>query len=89
MLESALEAKLKAKVKQLGGVAFKIDAKSNKGAPDRVIAMPGRPPFFLELKTATGKVSPLQAHTHEQLRKLGHEVTIAFGWEEIERAITG
>jgi hypothetical protein len=87
MLERQLEAKLKALVKSLGGLCFKLDPKADKGVPDRVIALPGRTPFFLELKTETGVVSPLQAHKHEQLRKAGQRIVVARGWQEIEDAI--
>jgi hypothetical protein len=88
MLERDLETKLKTLVKQLGGVAFKLDAKANKGVPDRVIALPGRTPFFLELKTEKGVVSPLQAYQHEQLRKIGQRVVVARGWQEVEDALS-
>ena len=88
MLERQLENKLKATVTRLGGVVYKLDAKANKGVPDRVVALPGRTPFFIELKTETGRVSPLQAHEHERLRKIGQRIVVAYGWQEIEDALT-
>jgi hypothetical protein len=88
MLERDLENKLKAHVKTLGGMVYKIDARANKGAPDRVVALPGRTPFFLELKTTTGKLSPLQAHEHERLRKAGQRIVVAYGWDEVLDALT-
>ena len=87
MLERQLENKLKATVTRLGGVVYKLDAKANKGVPDRVVALPGRTPFFIELKTETGRVSPLQAHEHERLRKIGQRIVVAYGWQEIEDAL--
>ena len=86
MLERDLEAKLVAKVKQLGGYIAKLDAKANKGVPDRVISLAGRT-FYLELKTEKGVVSPLQAHQHERIRAAGGEVIVARGWSEIEAAL--
>jgi hypothetical protein len=88
MLERDLEKKLVALVKKLGGVAYKLDAKAHKGVPDRVVAIPGREPFFLELKTEKGVVSPLQAHEHQRLRSIGAKIVIAKGWQEIEDAVT-
>ena len=87
MLERALEKKLVAKVKSLGGYVAKLDAKANKGVPDRVVTVSGRT-FYLELKTETGRVSPLQAHNHERIRAAGGEVIVAYGWQEIEDAIS-
>jgi hypothetical protein len=83
VLERSLEKKLAAKVKTLGGYIAKLDAKANKGVPDRIITINGRT-FYLELKTESGVVSPLQAHQHEQIRKAGGEVFVAYGWEQID-----
>lgn len=87
MLERNLEAKLVKAVKELGGLAYKIDSAARKGAPDRIIALPGKTPFFLELKTETGRVSPLQAVEHDRLRKIGQRVVVAYGWQQIEEAL--
>jgi hypothetical protein len=84
MLERDLEAYLRELVKKYGGVLFKLDARSRKGSPDRVVTMPGRPTTYVELKTDTGRVSPLQAHTHDQIRKAGGRVVVLRGLGAIE-----
>ena len=68
---------LVAKVKTLGGYIAKLDAKANRGVPDRVITLPNKGTFYLELKTEQGVVSPLQAHQHERIRAAGGEVVVA------------
>ncbi len=88
MLERALEAKLVKLVKELGGYVAKLDANSRKGAPDRIITVAGRT-FYLELKTETGVVSPLQAVEHERIRRAGGEVIVARGWPQVEQAVKG
>lgn len=60
MLEREIEKKLTAEVKKLGGVSYKFISPGNDGVPDRVIFLPGASPFFLELKTETGRLSPMQ-----------------------------
>jgi hypothetical protein len=54
--------------------------------PDRIVTI-GNRTFYLELKTGTGVVSPLQAHQHEQIRKAGGVVYVAYGWDQIEEVV--
>ena len=43
------------------------------GQPDLVIALPGARTLWLELKSATGRLSPDQKLTRQMLLALGHE----------------
>ncbi len=39
--------------------------------------------LFIELKTPTGKVSPVQKIVHESIKRVGHDVEIARGLDEV------
>ncbi|RMD95095.1 MAG: VRR-NUC domain-containing protein [Alphaproteobacteria bacterium] len=55
------------------------------GWPDLVVVVPGRPPWFFEVKTRRGRLSPAQAEMHERLRALGCRVaTVRSADEAIE-----
>ena len=48
-----------------------------KGTPDLCVIVPGGAVLWLEIKTATGKVSAEQKQMHERLRGLGQHVHVA------------
>lgn len=83
MLERQLEAALRREVTMLGGVAYKLDARAHKGAPDRVVVLPGRGVTFVELKTETGKLSPLQIVESERIRAAGGRAVVLRGLDEL------
>jgi hypothetical protein len=89
MRESALERLLATATYQAGGVLFKLDAQSRRGAPDRVVVLPGREPVFVELKTETGVVSPIQAHEHERIIKAGGQVLVLRGADAVRSFCRG
>jgi hypothetical protein len=89
MLERAIERRLKILVKLAGGVAYKLDSRAHKGAPDRVIQIPGKPTVFVELKTDTGNLSPLQQVEIERIRKAGGTAHVLYGMQAIEEFIHG
>ena len=61
MRERDIEKILVGEVKRMGGRAYKWVSPGNDGVPDRIVIFPGRRPVFVELKTETGKLCPLQA----------------------------
>ena len=66
--EKGIEAHLVKLVKERGGMCKKI---GNEGWPDRLVVLPGVVPFFVETKSKTGKLSPLQAHVKGNLEARG------------------
>lgn len=58
--ERDIEKELKAAIEKEGGLCYKWVSPGNNGVPDRIVILPGGDVCFLELKTATGKVSPIQ-----------------------------
>lgn len=79
MLEKEIEKILVDKVKQLGGKAYKWVSPGNDGVPDRIVIFPDQPPVFVELKTDTGRLSPLQKIQCKKLIGLGQRVEIVAG----------
>jgi hypothetical protein len=88
MKEAALESLLRTELTRRGGVAFKLDALSRKGAPDRIVTANGRT-IYVELKTERGVVAPLQQFEHERIRAAGGEVVVLRGADAIRRFVDG
>jgi hypothetical protein len=84
MLEAAIEAKLVRLVKAKGGVLYRLDPRSKKGAPDRVVVLPGRPTTFVELKTDRGRLSPLQVVELDRIRAAGGRAVVLYGATQVQ-----
>lgn len=83
MLEAALERRFTARVKAAGGLAFKL-APTVAGIPDRMVLGPGGRLWLVELKTETGKLSPIQELWHARAAELGHDVAVLYGREQVD-----
>lgn len=79
MKESEIEARLVRGVKALGGRAYKFVSPGNVGAPDRLVVLPGGRILFAELKADGGRLSRMQLHQIDGLRRLGAEVWEVWG----------
>ena len=84
VLEKEIEARLRRGVQALGGVAYKWVSPGNSGVPDRVVILPGAQVYFVELKTETGKLSPVQERQHARLRRCGFSPITLYGMEAVE-----
>lgn len=82
MLESAIEAILVKEVKERGGMAVKLQTMV-VGTPDRLILMPDGRFYLVELKTLSGELEPAQVYWHEKAGRLGHEVVVLYGADEV------
>ena len=71
MLEAQLERALVREIERRGGMARKFVSPGWRGAPDRIVLMPGGRIWFVELKAPGEKPRPLQAHRLGQLSRLG------------------
>ena len=96
MRERDIEKILEENVKKLGGRAYKWISPGNSGVPDRIVVFQGRPPIFVELKTDTGRLTPLQKVQIGRLQELGQDVRVLAGREmvlqflrEMEEAVHG
>lgn len=84
--ESLVEARLVRAVRLLGGMALKL-APTTKGIPDRLVLLPGGRMFLVELKDGTEPVSPAQRHLHYLMTRLGTDVVVLRGQEEVREWI--
>lgn len=82
MREKEIEKILVDEVKRLGGRAYKWTSPGNDGVPDRIVILPDTRVIFVELKTDTGVLSPLQKVQTGRLKKLGQ-------WVEVVKGIRG
>lgn len=83
MNEKRLEAKLRERVRKLGGLALKFVSPGIAGVPDRIVLLRGRT-WFVELKSPGQKPSARQLIVHRQLDSLGHPVWIVDSDEKLE-----
>lgn len=77
-LERDAEALLVKRVRLLGGKAVKL-APTEAGLPDRLIMLPGGGLYLVEVKSNTGKLSPIQELWHAGAAKLGIQVYVVAG----------
>jgi hypothetical protein len=74
--------------KRLGCFVAKMEAVGQAGFPDLLVIFNGKS-LYLELKSpkGTGKLSALQIHMHEQLRKAGAWVEVAQDMKRVEELL--
>jgi len=74
MRESKIEAYLRQRVKEAGGLCWKFTSPGLVGVPDRIVVMPGGRVYFVELKAADGVLSEVQHRRRDDLEKRGAQV---------------
>ena len=82
VLEKEIENYLNKRIKQLSGLSFKW-LSSVTGVPDRIVFLNQRV-HLVELKTATGKLSPRQELVFDQIGEAGFPVHILHSKEDVE-----
>ena len=88
MLEKQIEAYLVKRVKALGGVAYKFVSPAHRGVADRIVCLPGGVVWFIELKTADGRLSPLQQVFADEMARLGQNYCVLWSKEQVNLWIT-
>lgn len=82
MLEKEVEAYLVKQVEGRGGKAYKFVSPAHRGVADRVVVLPGSPAaavWFVEVKTETGRLSPLQEVFRREINRLGGNYVCVYG----------
>jgi hypothetical protein len=83
--EAVAEAYLRQRVEERGGMCPKFVDPSRRGAPDRMVLLPGRPVYFVEMKRQkVGRLMSWQERYHEDLRRLGHKVSVLWSKEDVD-----
>ncbi|CAB4134265.1 VRR-NUC domain containing protein [uncultured Caudovirales phage] len=86
-MEKHIERHLVQAVKRLGGTAYKFSSPSHRGVSDRVVCLPGQT-WFVELKQASGKLSPLQKLFAEDMKRLGQNYACLWSKEDVDKWIS-
>jgi hypothetical protein len=81
--EQEIENRLRQKVERAGGLALKFISPGAAGMPDRVVLLPGKRIFFVELKAPGADLRPLQLKRKEQLENLGFKVYVINSYNTI------
>jgi hypothetical protein len=88
MLESDVEDDLCRWAEANGVLCFKIKFEAERGAPDRLLILPGGEHVYVELKRpGGGRVSAQQEKIHKRLRDQGCFVIVGDDLEDILWAI--
>ena len=89
MLERDVEKWLGERVKELGGLYYKLLSPGNDGVPDRIVILPEGRIYFVELKTKNGRLSPIQEYQIRCLKMRGIDVVVIKGIDEARRWLSG
>lgn len=74
--ESELAEQCRGVVQQRGGRWRKCEWVARRGAPDNLVWVPGRRPFWVELKAPGERPESWQDREHRRMRQEGHEVHV-------------
>lgn len=85
MLEKEIESYLNKRIKETGGLSYKWIS-TIRGVPDRIVIYKGRL-WLVELKTATGTLSPRQQIVFSDLDEQGFPVTVVRSKSDVENLI--
>lgn len=87
-LEREVEQRLVRLAHDAHGVALKFIPDNMRGMPDRLVLLPGGALVWVETKRPReGKLSPVQAYRHKQLRELGQTVAVCSSVGEVDELI--
>lgn len=81
--EARLEKLLVDGIRRIGGLCFKLWFIGRRGAPDRIVIMPGGRLYFVEMKAPEGRLSKLQVRMHQLLEHYGFPVYTLWSEEEV------
>ena len=81
MLEKDIERRMCNAFRAKGAMPLKMEA-IVAGLPDRLVVLPGGRVVWVELKTETGRLRPVQEIMIRRLRSMGHTVFVPHGLEE-------
>jgi hypothetical protein len=88
MREKTIEEYLTWAVEVAGGVTFKFRSPSNRGVADRIVCMPDGQTWFVELKTDSGRLSPLQKVFASLMVRLKQRYVVLWSTEQVDAFIT-
>ena len=84
-LERDIERYLVRRTIEHGGVAYKFVSPGRVGVADRIVLLPGGKVWFVELKSSTGRLSPLQKLFAVDMRRMGMNYIVIRSKEEVDQ----
>jgi hypothetical protein len=88
-LENVIEDYLVSEVKALGGLALKLEVRSQKGWPDRLVVLQGRVLFVECKRPRGGRTSRHQRSCITRLKKLGADARVVSTMEGVDNILKG
>jgi hypothetical protein len=87
LTEKQVEARLRERVKNVGGLALKFVSPGCSGVPDRLVFLPEGRIFLVELKKPGGKLTPLQEKMKKKFEEMGFKFYVIDSYELVEEFI--
>ena len=85
ILESEIEGKCRDYAKKYGYFLLKIQ--NAKGWPDRLLLSHNGEVIWMEFKRPLGKIAPLQAFYHQQLRSRKFQVEVVYSLDQFKQIL--
>ena len=85
LMERDIERYLVRRTIEHGGVAYKWVSPGHVGVADRIVLLPGGVVWFVELKTAKGRLSPWQKLFAAEMRRLEMNYIVIRSKEEVDQ----
>jgi hypothetical protein len=87
LVESKIQQKIIKYLSTKMAVATKLTS-MQRGWPDLLVVLPGGTVLFLEVKTATGRLSPHQIRIHAELKRNDANVYVVRSIEEVSDLVS-
>lgn len=84
--ERDIEKRLARAVESLNGKCLKFVSPGTRGVPDRIVIIAGVV-WFVELKTVSGRCTPIQRHMQRRLMEVGAQVRVLHSKESVDAFI--
>ena len=84
MRESTIEKHLVAKVKAMGGMAYKFTSPAHRGVADRVVCLPDGSTWFVEIKAENGRLSELQKIFQSDMARMNQKYACLWSREHVD-----
>lgn len=87
--EKTIEQYLKSQMKEIGGLCIKITSPSTRGLPDRLLVHDHFGMMLVELKAASGKLSPHQIDMIDKVYQSGGQVLVLSSKAAVDTFVSG
>jgi len=85
--EKAVELYLRQEIERYGGICYKFVSPGRVGVPDRLCVLPKGKFFFVEVKQANGKLSPMQIREIKRLETLEQPIFVVYSKQQVDNIL--